>query len=96
MRIFLIGFMAAGKTTLGLELAAHLDWPFLDLDQLLEEREGRSIAEIFADDGEAPFRIAERETLESLTEMEGDAVIACGGGKMDTPPGDSYVAFALE
>jgi shikimate kinase len=80
MRIFLIGFMTAGKTTLGRQVAALLDWPFVDLDQRLEEREGRTIAEIFTADGEEAFRLIERQTLESLTESAADMVVACGGG----------------
>ncbi len=80
MRIFLMGFMTAGKTTLGRELATFLEWPFVDLDERLETQEGRSIAEIFATEGEARFRQLERQTLESLTEQEGSAIVACGGG----------------
>ena len=80
MIVFLIGFMTAGKTTLGKSLAQALDWPFVDLDVLLEEREGRTITEIFEQAGEAYFRAQERISLESLTEHEGPLIAACGGG----------------
>ena len=60
-RIVLIGFSGTGKTTVAARLAARLDWRAIDTDTLIEEASGRSIAEIFAQDGEARFRARERE-----------------------------------
>lgn len=79
--IFLIGFMASGKTTLGHAVAAATGIGFVDLDDYIVSREGRSITEIFADGGEAAFRRAERSALESLlSDSAVPGLIACGGG----------------
>ena len=78
MQIFLIGFMGSGKTTIGENLAARLDLPFTDSDSWIEEKQGRSISEIFAQEGEAYFRSLERECILQL-DTEG-RIIACGGG----------------
>ena len=77
--IFLIGFMGAGKTTVGTSLAFRLGWDFIDLDDLVVESEGRSIARIFDEDGESHFRDLE---LRLLVSLEGGhrLVVACGGG----------------
>jgi shikimate kinase len=77
--VFLIGFMGAGKSTVGRMVAAGLGMPFRDLDRDIEERSGRSVPEIFADDGEPRFRQLENEELASLAEAA-DSVVACGGG----------------
>ncbi|WP_114856077.1 shikimate kinase [Brachybacterium sp. YJGR34] len=75
----LIGPMAAGKTSVGRALASQLDVPFADLDALIAEAAGRSIPEIFAEEGEAAFRELEAETLErALHEHPG--VLSLGGG----------------
>ncbi len=79
MRITLIGMPAAGKTTLGKRLAHKLGYPFLDLDQFIIEREGRSIPEIFAQDGEGYFREKETEMLRTALVPE-RIVLATGGG----------------
>ena len=79
MKIYLIGFMGAGKTTVGRELAARVDAPFFDLDELIEGAEKMSVKEIFAQRGEAYFRKREREILRSTRYLE-RAVIATGGG----------------
>ena len=82
-RVFLIGFMGAGKTSVGRALARRLGWKFHDLDDVIEEREGRTVAAIFADAGEPEFRRAERAALASLLQAGGHAdhlVIALGGG----------------
>lgn len=79
MKIYLVGFMGAGKTTVGRELAARIDAPFFDLDELIEAAEKRSIREIFAERGEAYFRKRERDLLRSTQNLEA-AVIATGGG----------------
>ena len=77
--IFLVGFMGAGKTTVGKVLAKKLKRKFIDLDALIEEKAGRQVAEIFAQSGEQAFRELERETIRSL-EGANHAVVALGGG----------------
>src|ERR1051326_2376905 len=79
MKIYLVGFMGAGKTTVGRELAARLDVPFFDLDDLVEAAEKTSIKDIFAQHGEPYFRKRERDILRSTRYLEG-AVVATGGG----------------
>src|SRR5205085_2176545 len=79
MKIYLVGFMGAGKTTVGRELAARLDVPFFDLDELVEAAEKSSIKEIFAQHGEPYFRKRERDILRSTRHLE-RAVVATGGG----------------
>lgn len=80
--IILVGFMGAGKTTVGRELASFLGWRFEDLDDRIQSREGRTIEEIFRDSGEAEFRRCEHLALRELfSESESDyRVIALGGG----------------
>jgi shikimate kinase len=79
MKIYLVGFMGAGKTTVGRELAARIDAPFFDLDELIEAAEKVSIREIFAQQGESYFRKRERDLLRSTKHLDA-AVIATGGG----------------
>jgi shikimate kinase len=79
MKIYLVGFMGAGKTTVGRELAARLDVPFFDLDDLVEAAEKTSIKDIFAQQGEPYFRKRERDILRSTRYLDG-AVVATGGG----------------
>lgn len=79
MKIYLIGFMGAGKTTVGHELARRREVPFFDLDEMVEAAERMSIKEIFADRGEPYFRKRERDLLHSTQYLE-HAVIATGGG----------------
>ena len=69
-KIYLIGFMGSGKSTLGKKLAATLRWTFIDLDKLIEKRTGRKISEIFSASGEAWFRNAESDALKSLASKE--------------------------
>ena len=81
--ILLIGFMGAGKSTVGRHLAERLGWEFEDLDERIEQREGRKVHEIFRESGEAEFRVAERAALqELLSEVRDGArrVVALGGG----------------
>lgn len=80
-RIVLLGFMGAGKTTLGKELSKTLARPFVDLDQLIESQEERRIVDIFATEGEDAFRQIEREALLALfLDPPAQAIIASGGG----------------
>jgi shikimate kinase len=79
--VFLVGFMASGKTTVGQELAQRLGWDFVDLDARIESRERRSIPEIFREKGEPGFRQAETAALLALTaSLESNTVVALGGG----------------
>jgi shikimate kinase len=81
--VFLVGFMGAGKTTVGKALASRLGWRFVDLDNQIESHEGRSVAEIFRRAGEVEFRRAEAEALGSTIEQldsEHPAIVALGGG----------------
>ena len=79
--VFLVGFMASGKSSVGQELARRLGWKFVDLDARVEVREGKSVPEIFLQRGEAGFRAAETSALEDLTKsLEHDSVVALGGG----------------
>lgn len=79
MKIFLVGFMGSGKTTVGRELATRIDAPFFDLDELIEAAEKITIKEIFAQKGEPYFRKRERDLLRSTRHLE-SAVVATGGG----------------
>lgn len=80
MRVFLIGFMSAGKTTLGTRVASRLGVPFFDLDDCVERRAGRTIPEIFAEQGEGAFRALESDALSELVRAEEHGVFATGGG----------------
>ncbi len=82
--IVLIGFMGAGKTTVGRLLAEHLLTPFIDSDQVIEASEGLAVREIFAMRGEAEFRRIEAATITRLLSGP-DVVLALGGGALTTP-----------
>jgi shikimate kinase len=77
--IVLIGFMGSGKSSIGRHVASRLGFQFVDTDALLVDRDGREIAEIFAQDGEARFREMETSVLESLA-ARNRCVISTGGG----------------
>jgi len=77
--IALIGFMGAGKTAVGQLLAKKLDRKFIEMDLVIEQQAGKSIPEIFQQDGEIAFRELEIEVTREIAERE-NAVIACGGG----------------
>lgn len=78
-RIILIGYMGAGKTTVGKALARELGLPFYDLDWYIEERFRRTIPQIFAEKGEEGFRRVEQHVLHEVAEFE-DLIISSGGG----------------
>ena len=82
--IVLVGFMGAGKTTVGHLLAERLGLPFTDSDEAIEQRAGRSIPQIFAEDGEPAFRALEHQVIAGL--LGGPAlVLALGGGAAEHP-----------
>jgi shikimate kinase len=83
-RIYLVGFIGAGKTTVGRRLAKKLGWTFLDLDEEIERRERRAIAEIFKAHGEPHFRNLECSCLKDLCSRS-ETVIALGGGAFISP-----------
>lgn len=80
MKIFLIGFMGSGKTHWGRLLSQKLGIPFFDLDEQVVSHAGKSITEIFAEDGEEHFRLQEKEVLYIISESHDSFVMACGGG----------------
>lgn len=78
-RIILIGYMGAGKTTIGKALSKELDMMFYDLDWYIETRMHRTVAQIFAEKGEEGFRRIEHNMLHEVAEFE-NVIISCGGG----------------
>lgn len=82
--VWFTGFMATGKSRVGFLVAERLGRTFIDTDRLIEERQGRSIADIFSQEGEAGFRVIERETIRELSTRE-DLVISLGGGSLTIP-----------
>ena len=79
MRLYLIGYMGTGKSTLGRKIAKRTELPFLDTDKMVEEAEGAEVADIITYAGEEYFRQAERRALEQTAEEE-NAIISTGGG----------------
>lgn len=79
IRIILIGYMGAGKTTIGKNLAKQLGVPFYDLDWYIETRMRKKVKQIFDERGEEGFRIIEKNMLHEAAEFE-NVVLACGGG----------------
>src|SRR2546423_14596118 len=82
MVVVLVGFMGAGKTTVGHIMAERLGQPFVDSDVLIEQRLGRDIRDIFRTEGEPYFRQLEHDTVAGLVRGQ-DAVIALGGGAVE-------------
>ena len=78
--LFLIGFMASGKTTIGKHLSTLLNQPFLDTDLLLEERAQQNLKDFMLESGEISFRLLEREILKEVIDNQQKAVVATGGG----------------
>jgi shikimate kinase len=94
--VILVGFMGAGKSSVGRALAQRLSWTFADLDERIERSEGRSIAEIFRHDGEVEFRRMEYKALRQLLQQAGEAglVMALGGGAFAHPPSFAVIEEA--
>lgn len=84
VNLYLVGFMGTGKSTVGRLVAQRLGFRLLDSDQEIEQQQGRTIAEIFAQDGEPTFRALERAFVEGGHPTE-RAVVACGGGLVVQP-----------
>lgn len=83
-KFYLVGFMAAGKSTVAQALARRLGWRAEDIDELIEARERRTVAEIFQKQGEPYFRAAERDILKVLLPLR-HVVVATGGGTFMDP-----------
>lgn len=82
--IYLIGFMATGKTAVGRALASRLSREFIDLDDIIEEKEKMKIVDIFAQRGEPYFRTVEKTVVREIA-VQDDRVVACGGGVVIDP-----------
>lgn len=78
--IFIIGYMCSGKTTFGKALALETGMTFIDLDEYIEKKTGKTISGIFREQGEEFFRKLERESLIEVAEKGGNVIISCGGG----------------
>ena len=78
-RIVLIGAPGSGKSTVGVALAAHLQWPYVDTDALIELKESKKITDLFVENGEEYFRAVEFAALQEVLREE-SAVISLGGG----------------
>ncbi len=84
--ILLVGFMGCGKSTIGRELHQVLGYPLIDSDEAIEQQAGKSIPDIFAQDGEASFRDLETQLLENLIQNETQhTIISTGGGIITNP-----------
>ena len=98
-KLFLIGFMGAGKTTLGKIIATQFNFRFVDTDNLIETEEKRSISQIFDENGESYFRKCESEILKKVCEQSETLVVATGGGivenqgNMDVMLTSGFVVF---
>jgi shikimate kinase len=90
MRVYLVGFMGCGKTSVGRALAARRDVPFVDLDEAFESIAGKTIRETFETRGEAYFREREAELLRGTAQLP-DAVIALGGGTVSFAENAAFV-----
>ena len=78
--IVLIGFMGCGKTSVGIKLSYRLHLPVADTDKMIEQRQGRSISDIFAEEGEEAFRQMETELLREIAEKNYERILSVGGG----------------
>ncbi|MBN3040219.1 MAG: shikimate kinase [Candidatus Omnitrophica bacterium] len=98
--IYLVGFMGTGKTTVGVILAKRLKLEFIEMDSLIEQRQGKSICQIFADLGEEAFRQMENQLLNEISKKS-NLVVSCGGGLICDPANSrilkgSGVTFCLK
>ena len=80
MKLYFVGMPGSGKSTIGKKVAKELKLDFYDLDKVIVKKEGKSISEIFQENGEDFFRELEAKYLKELTEKKGTFVLACGGG----------------
>jgi shikimate kinase len=80
MKIFLVGYMGCGKSTVGKELAHMLNFPFYDTDQIIEKTENNSISNIFQEQGEDAFRLKERKVLIEMLDRYPSGIFSTGGG----------------
>jgi shikimate kinase len=78
-KLYFVGFMGAGKSTMARAFATRIGWRQVDIDELIEQREGQSITDIFRDHGEAYFRALEREAVRAILPQR-YAAVATGGG----------------
>jgi shikimate kinase len=83
-KLYLVGFMGAGKTTAARMLGRRLGWHVIDVDERIEQREGRRVASIFAAEGEPYFRQIERQVLHDLLPLR-EVIVATGGGTFVDP-----------
>ena len=83
-KLYLVGFMGAGKTTVATALGRRLGWPTVDVDERIESRERRTVSAIFAQDGEAYFRRVERQVLQDVVPLR-NVIVATGGGTFADP-----------
>lgn len=94
VNVYLVGMMGAGKTTVGYLLAQHLGYRFLDTDSLISQAAGKSINQIFADDGEEAFRQLETKVLAEISSYK-KLTIATGGGIVINPFNWSYLQHGI-
>ncbi|MBR3702300.1 MAG: shikimate kinase [Alistipes sp.] len=80
MKLFLVGYMGCGKSSLGRKIAKRAEMRFVDMDSVIEEREGASVSDIFRYEGEEYFRGKERELIEEVALAADDVVVSTGGG----------------
>lgn len=95
LRIVLTGFMGSGKSTVGKQLAQRLGWRFFDADQAIESEAGITIAQIFAQQGEAAFRAQEEATILRIAQ-EPEVVLALGGGAIESEATRQFLLTAPE
>ncbi len=88
--VVLIGMTGAGKTTVGISLSYRLKMPFVDMDSWIEKKAGKSIPQIFAEEGEEAFRALETEAARTLGEENG-MIISTGGGAVMRPENMEYL-----
>ena len=79
MNLYLVGFMGSGKTAVAKEIAESTDLKYIEMDELIEKKEARSINDIFKDSGEDYFRKVEKEALKEIS-LADNQVVSCGGG----------------